>query len=60
MQKNQELLNAYANMNTRNIQSKANVSVNNNSSSTNTAPAKAGSMMEKANMVRNYNEKNNK
>lgn len=60
MQRNQDVLNAYANMNTRNIQSKANVSVNSNSSNTNTTPAKAGSMMEKANMVRNYNEKNNK
>lgn len=61
MQKNQEVLNAYANMNTRNIQSKANVSVNNTSTNTaNTVPAKAGSMMEKANMVKSYNEKNNK
>lgn len=61
MQRNQEVLNAYANMNTRNIQSKANVSVNNTSTNTaNTSFAKAGSMMEKANMVTSFNEKNNK
>ena len=62
MKENQEKLNAYANMNTRNIQSmqqKANVSSNNQTSSSAKA-AKPGSMLEKANMVNNYNNKNNK
>lgn len=62
MKENQEKLNAYANMNTRNIQSmqqKANVSSNNVASSSNKT-AKPGSMLEKANMVNNYNNKNNK
>ncbi len=68
MKQNQEKLNAYASMNTKNIQSKA--SYHNNSSdvtksqSTNNTPqvstAKPGSMMAKANMVKDYNEKNNK
>ena len=73
MKAQQEKLNAYANMNTRNIQnkntmsSKTNVNVssnpvnNTNSNNSNTyRSAKPGSMMEKANMVRDYNEKNNK
>lgn len=47
---NQEKLNAYSNMKTKNI--------NNNTSTGNTA--KSGSMMSKANMVRDYNEKKNK
>lgn len=75
LQKNQERMNAYANMNTRNIQnrssiqSKASVSsgvsekekeaaskANQQYKSSNARP---GSMMEKANMVRDYNERNN-
>jgi len=62
MKENQEKLNAYANMNTRNIQSiqqKANVSTSSSSDST-TKNAKPGSMLEKANMVSNYNNKNSK
>lgn len=68
MKEAQERMNAYANMKTRNIQSKANissVSYNDNSdnqseSSQNSTPAKAGSMMAKANMVKEYNERKNK
>ena len=79
MKKQQERLNAYANMNTRNIgtvqnkksmQNKANISsavsdkekdeaMNNVSEYSNTK-AEPGSMFEKANMVKRYNEKNNK
>ena len=63
-------MNAYANMSTRNIQSKAN-SANTESTSQKSQTAsssaeslkavnaKPGSMMAKANMVRQYNEKNN-
>lgn len=68
---NQERMSAYASMNTRNIQSRA----TNTSSMTeeerekamkkaseyyNTGNEKPGSMMAKANMVKKYNEKNNK
>lgn len=68
IKKNQERMNAYANMNTRTIQSKAmqnksNVLNNANDVSeatSSTASYKPGSMMEKANMVKKYNEKNNK
>ncbi len=71
MQKQQELMNAYANMNTKNIQGKVNynsnvnknVNNNSNSNSNNTAKttsAKPGSMMAKVNMVKEFNEKNNK
>lgn len=72
---NQEKMNAYANISTRNIpdkasmQSKANISSGlsekekneaaKNASSGYSASAKPGSMREKANMVREYNEKNN-
>lgn len=59
----QEKLNAYANMNTKNIKSKANISTGAASEGKgNAAPgnAKPGSMMAKANMVKQYNEKNNK
>ena len=77
-----EKLNAYANMNTRNIQSnkpsmqsRANVNVNSsaqknhyasantkssNTSSAGTQAPKSGSLMARANMVKQYNEKNNK
>jgi len=68
MKENQERLNAYAAMKTKNINAKANPYSNNNSSSTDTFDnsssvrinAKPGSMMAKANMVRDFNEKNNK
>ena len=57
----------YSNINTRNIQSKASVSTGNVDSSNNSqssstsgySNAKPGSMMAKANMVRDYNERNN-
>lgn len=66
----QEKMNAYANMSTRNIQSKANSgnvgsadqksqTVDSSGESTKPVNAKPGSMMAKANMVRQYNEKNN-
>ena len=71
MKANQERLNAYANMNTRNIQKKANVSsgmteeekeeaMQKATAYYNSASAKPGSMMAKANMVKQYNERNNK
>lgn len=71
MKENQEKLNAYANMNTRNIQKKANISsgmteeekeeaMRKDTEYYNSGAAKPGSMMAKANMVRQYNEKNNK
>ena len=71
IKKNQEMLNAYANMNTKNIQSRNNVNtgsgndnkVNNSSSSSSTVNrsgrGKAGSITAKANLVKQYNEKNN-
>lgn len=62
MKENQEKLNAYANMNTRNIQSiqqKANVSTDSHSIN-GTKTAKPGSMLEKANMVNDYNKKSKK
>ncbi len=69
MKKQQERINAYASMNTKSIQSKANFYNNSaednsgydNSTSYNSASnAKPGSIMAKANMVKNYNEKNGK
>jgi len=60
LKENQEKLNAYANMNTRNIQSiqqKANVSTDSQTSTSN-RKAKPGSMLEKANMVNDYNKYN--
>lgn len=67
MKEAQERMNAYANMKTRNIQNKANISnvsisdnSDNSGTNTNYTPAKPGSMMAKANMVKDYNEKNNK
>lgn len=68
LKKSQERINAYASMNTRSIQSKANV---NNTSASNAgdisrsdvtksgANAKPGSLTSKANMVKRYNEKKN-
>jgi len=68
MQETQKQLEMYANMKTKNIQSKANISSGmteaaqeeaaKNATST-TTKAKPGSMMAKANMVKDYNEKNN-
>lgn len=71
IKKQQEILNNYANMNTKNIASRANMNTgtdekNNTSSSKNTSnveyssKAKPGSIAAKANMVKEYNEKNNK
>ena len=71
MKENQDKLNAYANMNTRNIQKKANISsgmteeekeeaMKKATEYYNSGSAKPGSMMAKANMVKQYNEKNNK
>lgn len=65
---NQERMAAYANMNTRNISSNANNSTvnsankthSNSNHTTSENKAKAGSMLAKANMVKEYNEKNNK
>ena len=88
MKQTQERMNAYANMNTRNIQNgkggqqkqnKPAVSTNTNANakpkgqsmadkasvstsagSASTGSAKPGSMLEKANMVKDYNERNNR
>lgn len=71
MKENQEKLNAYANMNTRNIQNKANAkpsmtdeererAMKKATEYYNSGNAKPGSLMAKANMVKQYNEKNNK
>lgn len=63
-------MNQYSAMKTKNIQSKANTSTgvsakeaanatkNPSASTTSAVKAKPGSMMEKANMVREYNERN--
>ena len=72
LKKNREMINAYANMNTKKIQSKANVntgaftedsksSSTSSSSSTNNGNvnAKPGSIAAKANLVKQFNEKNN-
>lgn len=75
LKERQEKLNAYANMNTRNIQSKANintvtkpqtsqadkdVAIKKSTEYYNQSSAKPGSLMARANMVKQYNEKNNK
>ena len=66
IQKQQSLMKEYSNMNTKNIQSKTSVSstdqkqsgsVSQNTSAS--SSAKPGSMMAKANMVKDYNERNN-
>lgn len=62
---NQEKLNAYASMNTKNIKPNINNSASQSSSVspdsvTPARTAKPGSMMSKANMVKDYNEKNNR
>ncbi len=72
MKKTQERMNAYASMNTRNIQNKTSVSsaasqnqagkADTNKTADGTysrGNAKPGSMMSKANMVKDYNERNN-
>ena len=70
MKETQEKMNAYANINTRNIQSKANFSsgmsekekenaYKNAMEQQSVVKAKPGSMMAKANMVKEYNERNN-
>jgi len=68
IQKQQEMLKEYSNMNTRNIRSKTDVSSSGSrqesshaagSSSGSVQKAKPGSMMSKANSVRDYNERNN-
>ena len=62
IKKNQEKLNSYANMSTKNIKSiqeRANIDSSRNSSS-GTGNVKSGSMMSKANMVNDYNKKHNK
>lgn len=67
IKKQQEMMNAYASMNTKKIANRAN-SYNNSSNENNTSTqststpyveAKPGSMRDKANMVKKYNEKNN-
>ena len=66
-QKQQELVNQYSAMKTKNIQSKTNTSTGTNTKEAakstknnyaSTTTAKPGSMMAKANMVKDYNERN--
>ena len=65
MKKNQEMINAYANMNTKNIQKNKNVSSNNTSNNNNSSQGsnstsvKPGSIAARANLVKQYNERNN-
>lgn len=70
MKETQEKMNAYASMNTRNMQNKANIkssmtetekeeAMKRATDYSKTGNAKPGSMMAKANKVREYNEKNN-
>lgn len=71
LQKQQEMMNAYASMKTKSIQSRADIGNNKTGSSgddnvnvsentTTNRNYKPGSMMAKANMVKDFNEKNNK
>ena len=71
MKQNQERMAAYASMNTRNIQNRANVTSGMSEKEKeeamkkatdyyNSGSAKPGSMRAKANMVKQYNERNNK
>lgn len=70
LEERQKLMNEYATKSTKNLQSKASVSSSasskaekndsSNVSSTYTTNAKPGSMLAKANMVKDFNEKNNK
>jgi len=70
MKETQEKMNAYASMSTKNIQSRANMTsgmseqekenaVKKSTEYYNNSNAKPGSMMAKANMVKQYNERNN-
>lgn len=70
LKQNQERMNAYANLNTRNMQNRANISsgmteqekeeaMKKATDYSRNSNAKPGSMAAKANMVRQYNEKNN-
>ena len=69
IKKNQEMLNTYANMNTKNIQNRTNtntgsgndnkVSTPSSSTVNKSGSGKAGSITAKANLVKQYNEKNN-
>ena len=66
IKKQQEMMKEYSSINTRNIQSKTSAvtgnaasSANNTYQNTSTSAAKPGSMMAKANMVKDYNERNN-
>ncbi|MCM1063217.1 MAG: YidC/Oxa1 family membrane protein insertase [Eubacterium sp.] len=63
IKKQQEMMKEYSSINTRNIQSKAATNTADTSSSgtsqSTSSTAKPGSMMAKANMVRDYNERNN-
>lgn len=51
---------SFANTSTKSISSKTNVNQSNKDTNTSNAKYKAGSMAEKANMVKSYNEKNRK
>lgn len=68
LKKQQEMLNSYANMNTKNIQKRANIYNNpsddssdekNNTKNESTVNAKPNSITAKANLVKQYNERNN-
>lgn len=69
IKKNQEMLNTYANMNTKNIQNRTNtntgsgndnkVSTPSSSTVNKSGSGKTGSITAKANLVKQYNEKNN-
>ena len=58
IRENNEKLNAYANMSTKKIKQTANSSSANDTSEV--KAAKPGSMMSKANMVSDFNKRNNK
>lgn len=66
IKKQQELMNTYANMNTRNITNRANMSTGANDTDSaekqenKSSKAKSGSIAAKANMVKEFNEKNNR
>lgn len=70
IQKQQKMMKEYSNINTRNIQTRTSTSTTGSTASSNngqssnasqsvSSKAKPGSMMAKANMVRDYNERNN-
>ena len=67
MKKNQEMINAYASMNTKNIQKRANVysgevkeeDTASSESTVSVQNTKPGSIASKANLVRDYNQRNN-